>query len=174
MGTRMNKQTYAKLIEENIAEMEKYMPEHSLEKQHAIDVLKWSINAHYEMGDELELIKRDNERLKLQWEEKCCTVANLADELESDKKVIEIQARIYHEQVAEISELKSKLSLQPVTIGKEDLRKEFEILKRIESIRGSTYCGHEKQFIKSYFNNVKKERICLSLSNQPVNPPKTN
>ncbi len=48
MGTTLNKNTYAKLIDENIVEMEKYMPEYSLEKKHAIEVLRWSINALYE------------------------------------------------------------------------------------------------------------------------------
>lgn len=39
MGT-MNKEAYAKLIEEDIAEMEKFIPKHSLEKRHIIEVLK--------------------------------------------------------------------------------------------------------------------------------------
>jgi hypothetical protein len=59
MGTRLNKQTYTKLIEENIAELEKYMPEHSLEKQHTIDVLRWSINAQYE--EPQKLLDRERE-----------------------------------------------------------------------------------------------------------------
>lgn len=63
MGTTMNKKTYAKLIEENIAEMEKYMPEHSLEKQHAIDVLRHSIDAIYEgKGLLVKLNKADDEQ----------------------------------------------------------------------------------------------------------------
>jgi hypothetical protein len=48
MSTTLNKKTYTRLIEENISEMEKYMPEHSLEKKHAIEVLRWSIDALYE------------------------------------------------------------------------------------------------------------------------------
>ncbi len=39
---------------------------------------------------------------------------------------------------------------------------EFEILKEIEKIRGNTYQGHEKQFIISYFKNIKKADISLS------------
>ncbi len=47
MPTNLNKQAYEKLIEENISELEKHMPEHSLEKKHIIDVLNWSIRALY-------------------------------------------------------------------------------------------------------------------------------
>lgn len=47
MGTRLNEKAYTKLIEENIAELEKYMPKNSLEKMHIIDVLKESIRHHY-------------------------------------------------------------------------------------------------------------------------------
>ena len=47
MGTTLNKEYFTKLIEENIAELEKYMPEHSLEKKHTIDVLRESIRMHY-------------------------------------------------------------------------------------------------------------------------------
>lgn len=46
MGT-LNKQAYQKLIQEDIEELEKYMPEHSLEKKHIIDVLKWSVRNLY-------------------------------------------------------------------------------------------------------------------------------
>lgn len=57
MGTTLNKRAYTKLIEENIAEMEKCMPEHSLEKKHAIEVLRWSINALYEEESWDEIIE---------------------------------------------------------------------------------------------------------------------
>mgnify|MGYP001603303195 CR=1 FL=1 len=46
MGT-LNKRAYEKLIQEDIEELEKYMPEHSLEKKHIIDVLKWSSQTLY-------------------------------------------------------------------------------------------------------------------------------
>lgn len=52
MGTKLNKQAYTKLIDENIAEINKYMPEFSLEKRHSIDVLKWSIKALYDDVDQ--------------------------------------------------------------------------------------------------------------------------
>ncbi len=59
MGTTLNKKSYTKLIEENILELEKHMPEHSLEKKHSIEVLKWSVNALYE-GEGLLVNKYDS------------------------------------------------------------------------------------------------------------------
>ena len=47
MGTQLNKATYEKLINENIEALEKHMPEHSLEKKHTIEVLKWSVDEIY-------------------------------------------------------------------------------------------------------------------------------
>ena len=59
MGT-INKEAYAKLIEEDIAEMEKYMPKYSLGKRHAIEVLRYSINVLYEADEVLvDLNKAD-------------------------------------------------------------------------------------------------------------------
>ena len=46
MGTTLNRKAYARLIEENIAEIEKYMPD-SLERQHTIEVLRWSVVLEY-------------------------------------------------------------------------------------------------------------------------------
>ena len=43
----LNKFGYQKLIDENIAALEKHMPEHSLEKKHTIEVLKWSVKQIY-------------------------------------------------------------------------------------------------------------------------------
>jgi len=61
MGTKMNQETYAKLIEEDIAEMEKWMPKYSLKKRHAIEVLRYSINAFYEEdGNLVNLNKSDD------------------------------------------------------------------------------------------------------------------
>ncbi len=45
---KLNRLAYRKLIDENITELEKYMPEHSLEKKHTIDVLNDSINFYYQ------------------------------------------------------------------------------------------------------------------------------
>lgn len=47
MGTTLNKDGYQKLIDGDIEELEKHMPEHSLEKKHIIEVLKWSVDAIY-------------------------------------------------------------------------------------------------------------------------------
>lgn len=46
MGT-LTKKAYAEMIMENINELNKYMPEHSLEKKHIIQVLEASINHYY-------------------------------------------------------------------------------------------------------------------------------
>ena len=40
MGTTVNSKTYINMINEDIEELEKYMPEHSLEKEHIKQVLK--------------------------------------------------------------------------------------------------------------------------------------
>lgn len=50
MPTRLNKSTYKKLIEEDIVELNKYMPKESLERQHIEAVLIDSINLHYRSG----------------------------------------------------------------------------------------------------------------------------
>lgn len=47
MGTQLDRKSYQKLIDEDIAELEKHMPLHSLEKKHAIEVLKWSVDQIY-------------------------------------------------------------------------------------------------------------------------------
>lgn len=52
MGTKLNEKAYQKLIDENIEALEKYMPEHSLEKKHTIDVLKWSVKQIYHRGQD--------------------------------------------------------------------------------------------------------------------------
>jgi hypothetical protein len=44
---QLNKHSYQKLIDEDIAAMKAYMPEHSLEMRHAIEVLKWSVDQLY-------------------------------------------------------------------------------------------------------------------------------
>lgn len=45
--SKLNKKTFERLIDENIAELEKYMPENSLEKKHIIMILNESIKYHY-------------------------------------------------------------------------------------------------------------------------------
>lgn len=47
MGTQLNKKAYQQLIDEDIQALTKWMPEHSLEKKHIIDVLNWSVNQIY-------------------------------------------------------------------------------------------------------------------------------
>lgn len=44
---QLNEHAYQKLIDENIEALNKYMPEHSLEKKHTIEVLKWSVQQIY-------------------------------------------------------------------------------------------------------------------------------
>ena len=57
MGTNLNREAYQNLIDENIQELNKFMPEHSLEKKHIIDVLNWSVRKIYgEIGCEHEYI----------------------------------------------------------------------------------------------------------------------
>ena len=43
MGTDLNRKGYQKMIDEDIEELENYLPKHSLEKKHIIEVLKWSV-----------------------------------------------------------------------------------------------------------------------------------
>jgi len=52
MGIQLNEQTYQKLIDENIEALNEYMPEHSLEKKHTVEVLKWSVKQIYHRGEE--------------------------------------------------------------------------------------------------------------------------
>jgi uncharacterized protein (UPF0216 family) len=56
MGTKLNKEAYTKLINENIEELNKHMPENSLEKKHTIEVLKWSVDELYNTDKRKALI----------------------------------------------------------------------------------------------------------------------
>ena len=47
MGIQLDEHSYQKLIDENIDALNKHMPEHSLEKKHIIEVLKWSVQQIY-------------------------------------------------------------------------------------------------------------------------------
>jgi len=47
MGIQLDEHAYQRLIDENIEALNKYMPEHSLEKKHTIEVLKWSVQQIY-------------------------------------------------------------------------------------------------------------------------------
>lgn len=47
MGVKIDKQTYKKLIKENIDWLNKICPIESLEKDHIIAILKDSINLYY-------------------------------------------------------------------------------------------------------------------------------
>jgi DNA-binding Xre family transcriptional regulator len=48
MGIQLNKEAYkVLLIDKDIELLKKYMPEHSLEKKHIIDVLNWSVEQIY-------------------------------------------------------------------------------------------------------------------------------
>lgn len=46
MSIQINENTYRKLIEEDINQLIKWMPENSLEKKHIIDVLMESIDRY--------------------------------------------------------------------------------------------------------------------------------
>jgi hypothetical protein len=46
-GVTLDRIAYQKLINEDIKALNKFMPEHSLEKRHIIAVLMWSINKEY-------------------------------------------------------------------------------------------------------------------------------
>lgn len=61
----INRKAYIQLISENISEIEKYMPKNSLEKQHTIEVLKWSIDQLYP-ADGFSREKLEDELLKHQ------------------------------------------------------------------------------------------------------------
>ena len=50
MGS-LNKDSYIKMINENIDSLEKYMPEHSLEKDHIVQVLNWSVKEIYDVSE---------------------------------------------------------------------------------------------------------------------------
>jgi hypothetical protein len=47
MSVQLNKSAYEDLIIDDIIEILRHMPEHSLEKKHIIEVLKWSIKQIY-------------------------------------------------------------------------------------------------------------------------------
>ncbi len=47
MSIQLNRESYQKLIDEDIQALNSYMPEHSLERKHIVEVLKWSINQIY-------------------------------------------------------------------------------------------------------------------------------
>jgi hypothetical protein len=44
---QLDKHAYKRLIDGDIAELRRHMPEHSLEMKHIIEVLKWSVNELY-------------------------------------------------------------------------------------------------------------------------------
>jgi cell division protein FtsB len=86
MGTHLNKKSYEKVISDNIEELEKYMPEHSLYKKHIINVLKWSIDANYEPTESELALKQENERLKEEREILNEEISNLQRELNHKKE----------------------------------------------------------------------------------------
>ncbi len=70
MGTQLNEKYYTKLIDENIAALEKHMPQHSLEKKHTIEVLKWSIKELYHKQSSKEKPEQEYAERSLLSEEK--------------------------------------------------------------------------------------------------------
>lgn len=57
MSIQLNKETYQKLIDQDIEQLNKFIPEHSLERKHIIEVLKWSVDKIY--NSELDRVKND-------------------------------------------------------------------------------------------------------------------
>ena len=53
----MNKLTYVNLIQEDIDELDKYMPEHSIIRKHINDVLNWSIDKIYPENKDIKTTK---------------------------------------------------------------------------------------------------------------------
>lgn len=47
MSVQLNKQAYQQLIDQDIEELNKFMPTHSLERKHIVDVLNWSVDKIY-------------------------------------------------------------------------------------------------------------------------------
>jgi hypothetical protein len=71
MSFKMNKNAYQKLIDENISEIEKYMPD-SLERRHTIDILKESVRMHYNQKPVLLPSDEDIEKEADIYENQCC------------------------------------------------------------------------------------------------------
>lgn len=51
MSVKLNKEAYQKLIDEDIQALERYMPKHSIDKDHIIEVLQWSVKKMYSNSD---------------------------------------------------------------------------------------------------------------------------
>lgn len=47
MSVKLNKESYKKLIQEDIEVLNKYLPKHSLERRHIEDILLESVKYHY-------------------------------------------------------------------------------------------------------------------------------
>ena len=57
MTIQLNKQAYQQLIDQDIEELNKFMPVHSLERKHIVDVLNWSVNKIYPENFDFDWIK---------------------------------------------------------------------------------------------------------------------
>ena len=62
MSTIISKESYQKLINEDILAIHKYMPKNSLERNHIIEILQWSVEKIY--GKEKEEVKQEGDVLK--------------------------------------------------------------------------------------------------------------
>lgn len=86
MGTTLNKKAYQRLIDENIEALEKHMPEHSLEKKHTIEVLKWSVVEIYEQSQKTKSIVKEIEEMDKLLNKKIANNKRIQnDRMESDK-----------------------------------------------------------------------------------------
>ena len=90
MGTTLNKKSFSELITENIAELEKYMPEHSLEKKHIIAIMKDSLKYYYgsEPTPPCSLKDKRSELIEVAYN-------GYVKELDSDVEIIEAEKRMY-------------------------------------------------------------------------------
>lgn len=57
MTIQLNKEAYQQLIDDDIKELNKHMPEHSLERKHIVDVLNWSVSKIYPENSDFDWIK---------------------------------------------------------------------------------------------------------------------
>ncbi len=66
MGTKLNSESYAKLIMEDIQELNKAMPDESLERKHIEFVLEWTVKELYgEDSEGFKMLRRRTYKSKL-------------------------------------------------------------------------------------------------------------
>jgi len=83
VGTTLNKDAYKKLIKEDMEKVEKYFPEHSLEKKHIQEVLRSSIECYYPSEGKKKLDTDSNCNIPLVSN---CTTCKFTDAIYEDEK----------------------------------------------------------------------------------------